>query len=199
MTTNVDTTRETYGKMATEWYYQFMNDVIGPLSSRQLAEKVRSGQVKEDTLIRKDDSQWVPASQVNGLLEAVNTQPTQRICPYCGHQVQNPPTTCDGCNRKLVLSFNSRLTAGRDRTKSRQLHRKQVADLETIRERSDRADIIRYIVLLLVWMGLLFVAPYLVYLATTGKLIFQGNLAIVAALVISAFVGGAYYLISRLA
>ena len=42
------------------------------------------------------------------------------------------------------------------------------------------------------------VAPYLIYLATTGKLTFAGDLAIVSALVVSALVGGVYYVISRL-
>ncbi len=50
MTPNVETARGMYEKMATEWYYQIMNDVIGPLTSRQLVDRVRSGQVKEDTL-----------------------------------------------------------------------------------------------------------------------------------------------------
>ena len=52
--------------------------------------------------------------------------------------------------------------------------------------------------LLVLWLGLLVVAPYLIYLATTGKLIFAGDLAIVSAVVVSALVGGVYYLISRL-
>ena len=72
--------------MATEWYYQIMNDVVGPLSGRQLLDKVRAGQVKEDTLVRKDDSQWVPARQVNGLMDAVEQSRTQRVCPYCGQR-----------------------------------------------------------------------------------------------------------------
>jgi hypothetical protein len=38
----------------------------------------------------------------------------------------------------------------------------------------------------------------LIYLATTGKLIFAGDLAIVSVVVVSAVVGGVYYLISRL-
>jgi hypothetical protein len=185
--------------MATEWYYQIMNDVVGPLSGRQLLDKVRAGQVKEDTLIRKDDSQWVPARQVNGLLEAVAQPLAQRICPYCGQTVDPPPSTCRGCNRKLVLSFNSRLTAmGKDRTKVRRIARDRAAEAEAVRERADRADIVRYLMLLVVWVGLLVVAPYLIYLATTGKLIFAGDLAIVSAIVVSALVGGVYYLITRL-
>ena len=119
--------------MATEWYYQIMNDIVGPLTSSQLVARVRSGQVKEDTLIRKDDSQWVPARQVNGLLEAVNQNQAQRICPYCGHKVDNPPTTCHGCNRKLVLSFNSRLTTiGKGKSKATKVARDREAEAEAI-------------------------------------------------------------------
>ena len=186
--------------MTTEWYYQIMNDVVGPLTGRQLLDKVRAGQVKEDTLIRKDDSQWVPARQVNGLLDAVNQSHTQRICPYCGQNVDQPPTTCRGCNRKLVLSFSSRLTSmGRDKTKVRKITRDREAEAKIIREREDRADIVRYLVLLVAWIGLLFVAPYLIYLATTGRLIFEGDLAVVSAIVVSVIVGGMYYMISRMA
>ncbi len=199
MTSNVETTRGTYEKMATEWYYQIMNDIVGPLTSSQLVDRVRSGQVKEDTLVRKDDSQWVPARQVNGLLEAVNQHRTQRICPYCGAMVDNPPTTCQGCNRKLVLSFSSRLTTiGKAKTKATKVARDREAETKAIRDSSDRADIIRYLVLLALWLGVLLVAPFLIYLATSGRLFFDGDLAVIAMIVVSAIVGGIYYFISRL-
>lgn len=198
MATTVDLTRGTNRKMATEWYYQIMNDVVGPLSGRQLLDKVRAGQVKEDTLVRKDDSQWVPARQVSGLLDAVAKPQSQRVCPYCGQTVDPPPTTCRGCNRKLVLSFNSRLTTmGKEKTKVRQMVRDRETEVQQIRQRTDRSEVVRYITLLVLWMALLIVAPYLIYLATTGKLIFAGDLAIVSFLVVSGLVGGIYYLISR--
>lgn len=198
MATTVDLTRGTNRKMATEWYYQIMNDVVGPLSGRQLLDKVRAGQVKEDTLVRKDDSQWVPARQVSGLLDAVAKPQSQRVCPYCGQTVDPPPTTCRGCNRKLVLSFNSRLTTmGKEKTKIRQMVRDRETEVQQIRQRTDRSEVVRYITLLVLWMALLIVAPYLIYLATTGKLIFAGDLAIVSFLVVSGLVGGIYYLISR--
>lgn len=186
--------------MATEWYYQIMNDVVGPLSGRQLLDKVRAGQVKEDTLIRKDDSQWVPARQVNGLMEAVAHRPVERICPYCGHVVDPPPTTCHGCNRRLVLSFNSRLTSmGLDKTSVRRLTRDREAEAKTLRERSDRAEIVRYITLLVIWMGLIVAAPYLIYLATTGRLVLAGDLTVISVLIVSALIGGVYFVISRIA
>ncbi len=122
----------------------------------------------------------------------------QRVCPYCGQIVDPPPSTCRGCNRKLVLSFNSRLTTmGKDKTKVRKIARDREAEVQAIRDRTDRSEIVRYILLLVLWFGLLVVAPYLIYLATTGKLIFAGDLAIVSVLVVSGLVGGVYYLISR--
>lgn len=186
--------------MATEWYYQIMNDVVGPLTSSQLVARVRSGQVKEDTLIRKDDSQWVPARQVNGLLEAVNHNQTQRICPYCGGKVDNPPTICRGCNRKLVLSFSSRLTTiGKHRgTNASRVARDRESNLEALRNRADRSDVVRYLALLVLWLGLLLAAPYLIYLATTGRLFFAGDLTVISVVIVAALVGSVYYLISRL-
>ena len=183
--------------MSTEWYYQIMSDTVGPVTSEQLLAKVRSGQVKEDTLIRKDDSQWVPARLVNGLLDAANQNHFQGVCPYCGQKVDRPPTTCSGCNRKLVLSFNSRpTTTGRDRSLARRVHRDREA--EALRAWSDRADIIRYLIPRTLWVGLLFLAPYLIYLTTMGRLFTEGKFAIGAAVVIAAVLGGVYYLTTRL-
>jgi hypothetical protein len=66
-----------------------------------------------------------------------------------------------------------------------------------MRKRNDRSEVVRYIALLVLWLVLLIAAPYLIYLATTGKLIFAGDLAIVSFLVVSGLVSGIYYLISR--
>lgn len=187
--------------MATEWYYQIMNDVVGPLTSSQLVDRVRAGQVKEDTLIRKDDSQWVPARQVNGLLEAVeHNRKAHRICPYCGATVDNPPTTCHGCNRKLVLSFNSRIVAiGKGKTKASHVARDRDTEARVAREQSDRSDIVRYALLLGLWLAVLLLAPYLIYLASTGRLFFAGDLATISVVAVFAALGGLYYFISRMA
>jgi hypothetical protein len=48
-------------------------------------------------------------------------------------------------------------------------------------------------------MGLLVVAPYLVYLATTGQLFFAGDLTIISVVAVIAVIGGVYFLITRLA
>ena len=57
----------------------------------------------------------------------------------------------------------------------------------------------RYLALLVLWLGLLLVAPYLIYLASTGRLFFAGDLTVVSVLIVTAIVGGVYYLITRLA
>ena len=189
----------TYEKMATEWYYQIMNDVIGPLTSSQLVDRVRSGQVKEDTLIRKDDSQWVTASQVNGLFDAAKRTGAHRVCPYCGHKVDRPPTTCRGCNRQLVLSVSSRLTSmGNSQAQRIKAMRDRNAAGRIAREKSDRSDIVRYSILLLVWIGLLFVVPNVLYSAMTGKLLFAGEFAVISVGVVSLIIGAIYYVLSRL-
>lgn len=193
-------TRGTYEKMATEWYYQIMNETVGPLSSSQLIARLRSGQIKEDTLIRKDDSQWVPAHQVNGLMDhVVNNQP-RRVCPYCGHQVDAPPTTCEHCNRKLALSFNSRLTAvgkHNDRSVTR-VSRDREAEQNAVWRNNERSEVVRYVLLLALWLAVLVAAPYLIYLASTGRLFFAGDLAAISVLGVAALVGGIYYFIARL-
>ncbi len=198
MSTRAITTIETVKPMATEWYYRIMNDVIGPLSSRQLLEKVRTGQIKHDTLVRKDDSQWVPASQVNGLMDAAGqTTTTRRLCPYCGTVVDRLPTTCSGCNRRLTVSVNSRLTKdGMSKLVRQRKTRQQQA--EELREETERRELIKYVLLLVLWVILLFLTPYLIHFASHGQLVFQGRLAAVAVGVVSAFVGAVYLFISRI-
>ncbi len=196
MLTHAETNRETRWKMATQWYYQFMSDVIGPLSSSEFLIKVRAGQIREETPVRKDDSQWVAARQVGGLFDAAQKSEAHRICPYCGRNVDRPPTTCAGCNRDLVLSLSSKLTS------TGQAGRRPKRDFEAAalkrREKADRSDIVRYAVLLVLWIGLLFVTPYLIYLASTGQLFFRGDLAVVSCVIVAAVVGTFYFVISRL-
>lgn len=93
--------------MPTEWYYQSEAQAVGPLSPKQLLEKVREGVVTEQTLIRKDDSNWVQACQVNGLIEAAHKD---RLfdCPYCGSAIARPPTTCRHCTRWIDYTDNYR-------------------------------------------------------------------------------------------
>lgn len=52
------------------WYCKLKSEVLGPLTSGELLQKVKQGQVTEQTLVRKDDSKWTPANTVNGLFES---------------------------------------------------------------------------------------------------------------------------------
>ena len=56
--------------MATQWYYNFMGKVFGPMSSGDLLQHVRCGDITGTTPIRKNNSKWFPASEVGGLFEA---------------------------------------------------------------------------------------------------------------------------------
>ena len=87
-----------------EWFCDIMGEVVGPLKSSELVQKVRTGEVTFDTKVRKDDSQWVPAGEVNGLLDAAMKDDSRRACPYCGTTVQELPTTCSGCDRYITRS-----------------------------------------------------------------------------------------------
>ena len=53
-----------------EWYFEMMGQPVGPITGKQLLERVRSGDIVVDTPVRKDDSQWVPARDVGGLFTA---------------------------------------------------------------------------------------------------------------------------------
>lgn len=84
--------------MPTEWFYQQGGQTIGPLSPKELLAKVREGEVLPQTLVKKDDSQWVEASAVGGLAEAA-TKDRIYQCPYCGGAINRPPATCSHCTR----------------------------------------------------------------------------------------------------
>ena len=56
--------------MATQWYLKSLAGVEGPISSAELLQKVKQREITADTLIRKGDSKWTPAMQVNGLFDA---------------------------------------------------------------------------------------------------------------------------------
>ena len=85
-----------------EWYSEIMENVLGPMTAAELLEKVRTGEVSFDTPIRKDDSQWVPASDVNDLFARAVASETKRVCPYCQKEIAQPPTQCQSCDRYVT-------------------------------------------------------------------------------------------------
>ncbi|MFG0261675.1 MAG: DUF4339 domain-containing protein [Novipirellula sp. JB048] len=82
-----------------EWYIQQLDasEDIGPLRPSELLMKVRAGDVKPDTLIRKDDSAWFVAAEVGGLFEAAMRPTIEHFCPQCERPVSEPPVHCAHC------------------------------------------------------------------------------------------------------
>lgn len=62
--------------MAKPWYFQMMGAEIGPLTSAELMDRVKLGQLQPDTLVRSGkDGKWVPADRWKGLLNPKETKP----------------------------------------------------------------------------------------------------------------------------
>ena len=85
-----------------EWHCEIMGNVIGPLTPAELLEKVRTGEITFDTKIRKDDSQWVAASEVGDLFERAVAVKKKQVCPYCRVEIGTPPIECPGCDRYIT-------------------------------------------------------------------------------------------------
>lgn len=82
----------------SEWYIQHDEDTeIGPLEPSELLDLVRKGRVTPDTLCRKGESAWFPASKVGGLFHAAHSNVVSYRCPYCNKSVGEPPTYCSCC------------------------------------------------------------------------------------------------------
>jgi hypothetical protein len=94
--------------MASEWYYESLGTIVGPITSMELLRKVRAGEIEEGTRIRKDDSQWVNAIEVNGLFDAAQRAAVQYKCPYCGSLIERPPSLCLGCDREVSAAYLKR-------------------------------------------------------------------------------------------
>ena len=87
------------------WFLQRMEGnvqtEVGPLRPSELLTLVRRGEIKPETLLRKDDSAWFPARDVGGLFEAAVKQELQYYCPACGQRIGPPPRTCPKCLRDI--------------------------------------------------------------------------------------------------
>lgn len=85
------------------WFVQREDDEdLGPLRPADLLSLVRDGSVTADSMLRKDDSAWFPASDVGGLFEAARRPTIEHFCPDCNVRVNQPPTTCPRCGKDLL-------------------------------------------------------------------------------------------------
>jgi hypothetical protein len=55
--------------MASNWYFQSLGNVIGPISSTELRQRAAQGQIDANTMVAKDaPERWVRADRVTGLV-----------------------------------------------------------------------------------------------------------------------------------
>jgi len=101
-----------------QWYYKALGSTVGPLSSKEFLERVRAGDVTQDMQVRKDDAGWVLASSVNGLFEYATERSAATVCPYCGNQIDPPPTSCTKCRRRISVSYDAHAGAKKARVET---------------------------------------------------------------------------------
>lgn len=87
----------------TSWFIQTDDDRddLGPFRPSELLQKVRAGEVKRDTKLRKDNSAWFSAGEVGGLFEAAMRPTIEYFCPQCKKRVSAPPVVCNYCGREI--------------------------------------------------------------------------------------------------
>ena len=87
----------------SQWFYRIqVGREQGPFLSSRLLELIRSGEIDGETEVRKDDSPWVPACQINGLWQAAGKPSVAFKCPFCNSEIDRPPTKCKSCNKQVT-------------------------------------------------------------------------------------------------
>jgi len=153
----------------SQWYYRTSSGEVGPLRASELLEHVASGRIQPHTLVRKGDSQWVEAAQVDGLFDAAATGGTSFQCPFCGHPIERPPTRCAQCQRLVETAYrkhNRKATQEQVEAAGAQ----EADDVETLQKKAQRQDIIAYTILLVLLIGTACAAPWLYQAAADGRL-----------------------------
>lgn len=85
-----------------QWFYRNENgQEYGPIVASQLLELIRQGSVDSETEVRKDNSPWVRACEVNGLWQAVGMPTVKFECPNCQSPIEKPPTRCKSCLKDI--------------------------------------------------------------------------------------------------
>jgi hypothetical protein len=127
--------------MASEWYYESLGQILGPITAPELLQKVRRGEIREATRIRKDDSQWVDAIEVGGLFEAAHRAAVSYTCPYCGGETEKPPTLCLQCDREISAAYLKRDKTANSSNASHSEAGSKADRATSTRNRSEVADL----------------------------------------------------------
>ena len=92
-------------QMANDWYAQIMGETQGPLTSAQVKQLARIGQIATDTLLKRgENGTWVSADQVQGLF-APSARTNGHTPP--APPVQPPPHDRNGGSPKLPVAKES--------------------------------------------------------------------------------------------
>ena len=92
----------------TKWFIQRdggADEDVGPLRPSELLDLVRNGEVRPETMLRKDDSAYFQASDVGGLFEAAMRPTIEYFCPQCKREITEPPVMCPHCDFNVVRAL----------------------------------------------------------------------------------------------
>lgn len=90
--------------MTLRWCYKVMGEVVGPLTTAELREQVRTGRITIDTELRREDlPNWTRAGRVRGLFDSDTTPPS---VPSVDAQSPEPP--CPPGESELTSSTTAR-------------------------------------------------------------------------------------------
>ncbi len=102
----------------TVWYWKDDEQVEhGPFGPDKLLHLIREGSIQKQSLIRKDNSKWVAASEINGLWESAAKPYKIYLCAECGTQIDRPPTKCSKCERRVEKATEKTVTPDLNRPK----------------------------------------------------------------------------------
>lgn len=95
----------------SEWYYRIDGkSEAGPVGSSKLVELIRAGTIRSDTEIRKGNSKWLRACEVNGLWDAAILPSVLFRCPYCDATIPKPPINCVKCGKHIEKAVGQLVT-----------------------------------------------------------------------------------------
>jgi hypothetical protein len=114
-----------------QWFYRINGHAeFGPIGASDLLELIRQGQVDGQTEIRKDDSAWVLACEINGLWQAAGRPTVEFKCPYCESAIEKPPTWCKSCRKDVAKSVGQLVRHSRPKDRTHSWEREAVAKVD---------------------------------------------------------------------